>query len=109
MHEINHADFVHIYADIEQILNRRYADHHKLEYLAHFSFVISGNFLYSAVFSPRRDVKGTDPCLLLPGTSTGREAGRPRVVWQILSIAISGGGHSHHTAACGVSGRRTRS
>ncbi len=40
-----------------------------------------------------RGVKGKNPCWLLPGGSTGREAGRPRVlVWLIRSSAISGGG-----------------
>ena len=37
-------------------------------------------------------IKGTDQSSLLPGVSTGREAGRPRVVWQIRSSTISGGG-----------------
>jgi hypothetical protein len=36
-------------------------------------------------------VKETDPFWLLPGALTGREAGRPRVVWLIRSSAISGG------------------
>jgi hypothetical protein len=95
MHEINHADFVHTHVDIEQTLKRHFADYTAREYLAHFSFVISGNFLYCAVISP--GPTWTDPCLLLPGASTGREAGRPRVVWQILSFAISEGGHSRQT------------
>ena len=32
-----------------------------------------------------RGAEGMDPCWLLPGALTGREAGRPRVVWLIRS------------------------
>ncbi len=39
-----------------------------------------------------RGVKATDPSWLLPGASTGGEAGRPSVVCPIRSNAISGGG-----------------
>ena len=39
-----------------------------------------------------RGVKGMDQCWLLPDVLMGREAGRPRAVWQIRSSAISGEG-----------------
>ena len=49
MHNMNHADFVHTYADIMQTLNRHYADYHTRVHLEHFSVVISGKFPYCAM------------------------------------------------------------
>jgi hypothetical protein len=57
-----------------------------------------GKFLTALwVWKDLRGVKGTDTCLLFPGSSTDRGAGRPRVVWQIRSSAVSGGGRSRLT------------
>ena len=95
---MEYADFVHTFADIVHTLNRHYADYHTRVYLVHFSVVISGKIPYSALsLQDLRGAKGTDPCWLLPAASTGREAGRPRVVWLIRSSVISGGGHSRLT------------
>ncbi len=41
MHEIDHADFVHTYADIEQTLNSHYADYHAREHQQVALFVIA--------------------------------------------------------------------
>ncbi len=49
MHKMNNADFVHIFADIMQTLNRHYADYHTRVHLAHFYGVISGEFPYYAL------------------------------------------------------------
>jgi hypothetical protein len=59
-----------------------------------------GNFLTALwVLQNLCGVKGTELCWLpvLPGASTGREAGRPRVVWLIRSSEISGGWSSRLT------------
>ena len=57
-----------------------------------------GNFLTVFwILQDLRGIKRTDQCWLLHDASTGREVGRPRVVWLISSSAISGGGHSRLT------------
>ena len=95
---MEYADFVHTFADIVQTQTRQYADYRIRVCLAHFSVAISCEFHYSALgLQDLRGAKGTDPCWLLPAASTGREAGRPRVVWLIRSSVISGGGHSRLT------------
>ncbi len=95
---MNNADFVQTFADIVQTINRYCADFHIRVHLALFPVVISGKFPYcDLIFAGLHGIKGTDPCSLPPGALTVLEAGRPREIWQILSSAISGGGHSRHT------------
>ena len=103
MHEISNADFMHTFADpcrhdadimhtycrLVKTLCRHDADY-RIE--VHDVYA-QGNFLTVFwILQDLRGIKGTDPCWLLPGASTGREVERPRVVWLILSSAISGGG-----------------
>ncbi len=89
---MNNADFMQIFADVVQTLNKHYADYNARVHLAHFSVV---DFLkVSWGLQDLRGVKETGQCWLLPGALTGREAGRPRVVWLIRSNAISGGEHN---------------
>jgi hypothetical protein len=76
-----------------QAKRRHYADFWSFVGLASMhreSVVNSRTMLW--VLLDLRGVKGTDPFWLLLGTLTGREAGRPRVVWPMRSSAISGGG-----------------
>ena len=87
---MNNADFMHSYADIVQTLNKHYAEYHTRVHLAHVPYLALG-------LQDLQGIKETGHCSLLPGASTGREAGRPRVVWLIRSSAIYGGGHSRLT------------
>ncbi len=49
------------------------------------------SFGFCRTYAVRGVTEGTAPCWLLPGVSTDREAGRPRVVWPIRSSAPSAG------------------
>ena len=58
IHNRNHADFVHTYADIMQTLNRHYAHYHTRVHREHFSVVISGKFPYIALCRTHMVSKG---------------------------------------------------
>jgi len=44
MHKMNHADFMHTFADIMQTLCRHYADYYTIVHLTHFYVIITGKF-----------------------------------------------------------------
>jgi hypothetical protein len=100
-----YADLIHTLCRLVKTFCRLGADYnttytsvHLTQCLLPYAKYAHGNFLTKLWFlQDLRGVKGTAPCWLLPGASTGREAGRPRAVWPIRSSAITGEGHNRLT------------
>ncbi len=78
------SDLAHLmqtFADFLQ--NIMHSDHDDAEYHTGDQWQIMNLLTVLWFLQDLHGVKRTDPCWLLPGASTGREAERPRVVWLI--------------------------